>query len=312
MGSAVGPIHHASWMNGVPASTRGLGSAHRLCRDDDSLARAIAPKKPAGAGVLHGGRGPRRDPAPESVRSRMRRPEQARERSENRTRTSFRAAVRRGRYPLGTRPPAPDTLERARHLLGASRLRAPSWRAGDPPRRSDVLPSRFRGARPSGREASVSRPIRPTLAVSEPRPLPPPASGLTSASRWLPEESSDRPVPVGPVPRRGIPPPLHSAFAVFHDLDGLFLSEPPGMFRPDTLLEFGYRWDSLPGGRDPPSPETRRFRVPQHSPIPPIDPRGDGDASDRSLASQSDGLDSYRGTCSPGNPALRRPLSRST
>jgi hypothetical protein len=39
------------------------------------------------------------------------------------------------------------------------------------------------------------------------------------------------------IPRRGVPHPLRSAFAVSHDLDGLLLSAPSGMFQPDTLVE---------------------------------------------------------------------------
>jgi hypothetical protein len=41
-----------------------------------------------------------------------------------------------------------------------------------------------------------------------------------------------------PVPRRGFPHPLRSAFAVSHDLDGLLLSEPSDVFQPVTLVEF--------------------------------------------------------------------------
>jgi hypothetical protein len=42
-------------------------------------------------------------------------------------------------------------------------------------------------------------------------------------------------------PRRGFPHPLRSAFAVSHDLDGLLLSEPFGVFQPVTLVEYGFR-----------------------------------------------------------------------
>jgi hypothetical protein len=39
-------------------------------------------------------------------------------------------------------------------------------------------------------------------------------------------------------PRRGVPSPLRSACAVSHDLDGLSLSRPSGVFQPVTLLGF--------------------------------------------------------------------------
>ena len=45
-------------------------------------------------------------------------------------------------------------------------------------------------------------------------------------------------------PRRGFPGPLRSAFAVFHDLDGLPLSALPGVFQPDTPMGFGLPWKS--------------------------------------------------------------------
>jgi len=41
-------------------------------------------------------------------------------------------------------------------------------------------------------------------------------------------------------PRRGIPHPLRSAFAVFHGLDGLLLLEPCGLFQPLTPLGLGF------------------------------------------------------------------------
>lgn len=43
------------------------------------------------------------------------------------------------------------------------------------------------------------------------------------------------------IPRRGLPHPLRSVCAVFHDLDGLPLSEPSGVFRPVTLMGFSFR-----------------------------------------------------------------------
>jgi hypothetical protein len=49
-----------------------------------------------------------------------------------------------------------------------------------------------------------------------------------------------------PIPRRGVPRPLRSVFAVFHDPDGLHLSEPSGVFQPVTLVEFGLHWSSPP------------------------------------------------------------------
>jgi hypothetical protein len=45
------------------------------------------------------------------------------------------------------------------------------------------------------------------------------------------------------VPRRGVPPPLRSASAVSHDLDGLLLPGPGGVFRPLTPMRF---WAPLP------------------------------------------------------------------
>jgi hypothetical protein len=41
------------------------------------------------------------------------------------------------------------------------------------------------------------------------------------------------------VPRRGVPPPLRSAFAVSHDPGGLLLPGPCGVFRPLTPMRFG-------------------------------------------------------------------------
>jgi hypothetical protein len=43
------------------------------------------------------------------------------------------------------------------------------------------------------------------------------------------------------IPRRRVPHLLRSAFVVFHDLDGLHLSAPSGVFQPVTLMEFHYR-----------------------------------------------------------------------
>jgi hypothetical protein len=47
-----------------------------------------------------------------------------------------------------------------------------------------------------------------------------------------------------PVPRRGFPHPLRSAYAVSHDLDGLLLSAPSDVFQSVTLLEFYYQESS--------------------------------------------------------------------
>jgi hypothetical protein len=44
-----------------------------------------------------------------------------------------------------------------------------------------------------------------------------------------------------PIPRRGFPGPLRSAFAVSHDLDGFPLFEPSAVFQAVTLMEFDYR-----------------------------------------------------------------------
>lgn len=51
------------------------------------------------------------------------------------------------------------------------------------------------------------------------------------------------------VPRRGVPPPLRSASAVSHDLGGLFLPGPGGVFRPLTPMRFkapSPRFDARP------------------------------------------------------------------
>lgn len=50
-----------------------------------------------------------------------------------------------------------------------------------------------------------------------------------------------------PVPRRGFPHPLRSAFAVFHDLGGLLLSEPSDVFQSVTLVEFS-TGEAVPDG----------------------------------------------------------------
>jgi hypothetical protein len=64
----------------------------------------------------------------------------------------------------------------------------------------------------------------------------------------VPNPSRERGSWAGPskdlVPRRGLPHPLRSAFAVFHDLGGLLLSEPSDVFQPVTLVEFPVRKSS--------------------------------------------------------------------
>jgi hypothetical protein len=61
------------------------------------------------------------------------------------------------------------------------------------------------------------------------------------------------------VPRRGVPPPLRSASAVSHDLDGLLLPEPGGVFRPLTPMG-----SEVPAPRSPPRPADPRVVVSRH------------------------------------------------
>lgn len=60
--------------------------------------------------------------------------------------------------------------------------------------------------------------------------------------------------------------PLRSAFAVSRDLDGLLLSEPPGVFQPVTLVEFGSRGQGRGGVRGAADPRTGRVGSPARSP----------------------------------------------
>jgi hypothetical protein len=94
--------------------------------------------------------------------------------------------------------------------------------------------------------------VPPPVGSAAPPTLP--ARGIHFPAR--PSSSGShrlRPAP----PRRGLPHPLWSAFAVSHDLDGLPLLEPGDLFQPLTPMGFG-----LPAPHHP----TRRSRP--EDPIP--------------------------------------------
>jgi len=90
--------------------------------------------------------------------------------------------------------------------------------------RSDFLAS-LRFAQPSFRTSTPFELVRPSGALSMENPLPGVALPSTLVS-----------VPASP--RRGLPHPLRSAFAVSHDPDGLSLSMPCGVFQPLTPMGF--------------------------------------------------------------------------
>jgi hypothetical protein len=113
-------------------------------------------------------------------------------------------------------------------------------------------------------------------------------------------------------PRRGVPRPLRSAFAVSHDLDGLLLLEPCGVFRSHTPMRFRF---PSPRGRP-----VRRVRRP-----------ADPDAGGGLLARKAPGWppswldrtfppsfacavnrcsDRRGGRSSSGSPAFASPLAR--
>lgn len=88
--------------------------------------------------------------------------------------------------------------------------------------------------------------LRPFDALNTRSPLPgrsvPPGSHHTFSAR----------------PRRGFPHPLRSALVVFHDLDGLLLLVPCGLFQPLTPLGLGFlrpTWCSLGEGLATPAVE---------------------------------------------------------
>jgi hypothetical protein len=109
---------------------------------------------------------------------------------------------------------------------------------------------------------ALRSPSRTSLAILDTFPDPSATNGPFCAS-YLPwvlpplrrsqraESTSRNPVPRQPrlvrcrAPRRGVPPPLRAAFAVFHDLDGLRLRAPCDLFQPLTPMGLGSR---LPAG----------------------------------------------------------------
>jgi hypothetical protein len=104
-------------------------------------------------------------------------------------------------------------------------------------------------------------------------------------------------------PRRGVPRPLRSAYAVSHDLDGLLLSGPCGVFRPHTPM--GLLLPCAPLGA----------RASE------LTPRGSnaGDGDDDVRASRSGGLRRWSGSPRPtrgwsasnlASPVARPPLRR--
>jgi hypothetical protein len=103
-------------------------------------------------------------------------------------------------------------------------------------RRTPSSSRRTRGWRPqvieSLRHGSGTEPKLDPSAALERGALGPPCS--RRRRRWA-GISKD------PAPRRGIPLPLRSAFAVSHDLGGLLLSAPSDVFQSVTLMEFGFR-----------------------------------------------------------------------
>jgi len=141
-----------------------------------------------------------------------------------------------------------------------------SWPCVHPRGPHPLLGLRFRVR---GRPRSLSR-IHPPLELPAPSALP--ARGVHFPVPPFPP-GFHRPVPSAP--RRGLPHPLRSAFAVSHDLDGLLLLEPCGVFRPLTPWGFG-----LPASRCwCPSGRTRRPSLPDAGadleakgsrPIPPV------------------------------------------
>jgi hypothetical protein len=103
--------------------------------------------------------------------------------------------------------------------------------------------------RPSSR-----RIFRPFGAPSPRNPLPGTVSSPGPGLRFSPPVRS-RSSHLGSrsggpaVPRRGVPIPLRSAFAVSHDLDGFCLLGPGGVFHPLTPLGFGSRLPVASSGR---------------------------------------------------------------
>lgn len=137
------------------------------------------------------------------------------------------------------------------------------WTVPPPRRRVDPFTAaNFRGpaeavpfsvgapsTRLAGREASVPRSSScPSTSSSSNRSSSPRA--LERVARE-PTASRRRRLWAGlskdPVPRRGFPHPLRSVFAVFHDLDGLLLSEPSDIFQSVTLVELVSR-KAVPDG----------------------------------------------------------------
>jgi hypothetical protein len=102
-------------------------------------------------------------------------------------------------------------------------------------------------ARPRGCRPLLRPCLRPGRRWPLLRLVPPPVRFVASSTRpargiHFPANRSHagfhRPVPTSP--RRGLPTPLRSAFAVSHDLDGLLLLEPCGVFHPLTPLRFAF------------------------------------------------------------------------
>ena len=104
-----------------------------------------------------------------------------------------------------------------------------SWPYVHPRGPRPLLGMRFRGRE---RPFPLSR-IHPPVELFAPSALP--VRGVHFPTAPSPC-GSHRLVPV--LPRRGVPIPLRSAFAVSHDPDGLLLLEPCGVFRPLTPWGF--------------------------------------------------------------------------
>jgi hypothetical protein len=113
----------------------------------------------------------------------------------------------------------------------------------------DITPYVRRSGEPSGAnraprdsgEPPDDRSATSSVASSNGEVFAPRSSGRPSTGHF-PREAVGACLDVR-IPRRGVPIPLRSAYAVSHDLDGLHLSEPSGVFQPVTLMEFGYRWE---------------------------------------------------------------------
>lgn len=142
--------------------------------------------------------------------------------------------------PRGARHGRPDALEQSPRRPGAFPP-APRRRASLPvsseegASRSAGRASRLRSDNEASNRAKPVTDLPPSCGQARRTPSGLPGSSTADSTR---EPAAVRLLSLR-CPRCGLPPPRRSAFAVFHDPDGLTFHAPSDVFQPVTFMGFG-------------------------------------------------------------------------